>query len=148
MERVMTGGCQCGRVRYEAVVADPNAYLCHCSICRRATGGPFAAFINLPKAQVGWTALPDRYASSPVGRRSFCAACGTPLAFDYPDEDRIDMLVGSFDEPETLVPTHHFAIEQQLPAWADTSGLHGERLDENVAVMARWSRVAGEADAG
>ncbi len=144
MGRTMTGGCQCGRIRYEAVLAEPHAYLCHCSLCRRATGGPFAAFVNLPKADVGWTARPDSYRSSPIGRRGFCAACGTPLAFDYPDSDRIDLLVGSFDDPGLLAPTHHFAIEQRLPAWSDTSALHGERLDENAELQARWSNADGD----
>lgn len=35
----MTGGCQCGRIRYRVRVADPDAYLCHCRMCQRATGG-------------------------------------------------------------------------------------------------------------
>ncbi|MCP4619929.1 MAG: GFA family protein, partial [Bradyrhizobium sp.] len=30
MAEEMTGGCQCGRVRYVARVADDEAYLCHC----------------------------------------------------------------------------------------------------------------------
>ncbi len=35
----MTGGCQCGRVRYAAEVDSDDAYLCHCRMCQRATGG-------------------------------------------------------------------------------------------------------------
>lgn len=143
----MTGGCQCGRIRFSAELAEPHAYLCHCPMCRRATGGPFAAFINVAKADVRWDAPPERYRSSPIAERSFCAACGTPLAFDYPDSDRIDLLVGSLDTPEQLTPTHHFAIEHCLPAWLDTSRLKGERLDSNTELQERWSRADGRNDA-
>ena len=35
MARQMTGGCQCGRVRYVAEVEHEEAYLCHCRMCQR-----------------------------------------------------------------------------------------------------------------
>lgn len=36
----VTGGCLCGRIRYEAEVFLQNGYICHCTICRRSTGQP------------------------------------------------------------------------------------------------------------
>ena len=38
MTERMTGGCQCGRVRYAAEIDSDEAYLCHCRMCQRATG--------------------------------------------------------------------------------------------------------------
>ena len=43
MAQTMTGGCQCGRIRFEASVGGRDAYLCHCGMCRKATGGIAAA---------------------------------------------------------------------------------------------------------
>jgi len=43
MSERMTGGCQCGRVRYTVQIEDDAAYLCHCRMCQRATGGVAAA---------------------------------------------------------------------------------------------------------
>ena len=69
METV-TGGCQCGRVRYEVGIDDDDAYLCHCRMCQRATGGVSIAFKNVKKTNVRWLGSePDWYRSSPIARR-------------------------------------------------------------------------------
>ncbi|MBV8683554.1 MAG: GFA family protein, partial [Caulobacteraceae bacterium] len=67
----MTGGCQCGRVRYSAEIENDEAYLCHCNYCRRATGGVSIAFKNVPVKSVTWTLEPDWHQSSPIARRPF-----------------------------------------------------------------------------
>lgn len=140
----MTGGCQCGRIRYEAVIGDEPAYLCHCGMCRRATGGFAAAFVNLPKASVTWAREPDRYRSSAIAERGFCAACGTPLTFAFPDSDTTDLTIGSFDNPGAFVPHHHFSVETRLDGWLDTSGLPGYRLADHAPVADRWRKAVGK----
>ena len=90
----MTGGCQCGRVRYTARIVSDDAYLCHCRMCQRASGNVSVAFCNVPKANVAWQREPDYFASSPIARRGFCAACGTPLTFEYPDSEKLDLTIG------------------------------------------------------
>ena len=145
MTDVMTGGCQCGRVRYEARIDSDDAYLCHCKMCRHATGGVSIAFRNLKKADVAWTThAPDYYVSSPIARRGFCAACGTPLTFDFPDSENMDLTIGSFDEPSRFVPRHNFSIETILPHWQHTADLPGYRLDEHAATVDRWVRAVGK----
>ena len=64
MPEEMTGGCSCGRIRYTARVDNADAYLCHCRMCQRATGGVSIAFKNVKKADVAWEREPDWYASS------------------------------------------------------------------------------------
>jgi hypothetical protein len=143
--RTMSGGCQCGRVRYAARIDSDDAYLCHCRMCRRATGGVSIAFRNLRKADVEWTgAAPDYYTSSPIARRGFCSACGTPLTFEFPDSENMDLTIGSFDDPSCFVPRHHFSIETMLPHWRDTADLPGIRLDENPGTVNRWMAATGK----
>ena len=50
----MTGGCQCGAVRY-ALYEPPISTVCHCRMCQKAVGGPFAALLKLPLARFAWT---------------------------------------------------------------------------------------------
>ncbi|HET8611950.1 MAG TPA: GFA family protein [Sphingomonas sp.] len=145
MSEVVTGGCLCRRVRYEARIADDEAYLCHCNYCRRATGGVAIAFKNVRAADVTWTASePDWYPSSPIARRPFCAACGTPLGFQFLDGENMDLTVGSFDDPARFRPTSNFSIETALEAWMDVSHLSGKRLDEHAPAVDRWMKAVGK----
>ena len=139
MAGAMTGGCQCGRVRYAAQVADDDAYLCHCRMCQRATGGVSIAFKNVKRADVAWTREPDRYASSPIARRGFCSACGTPLTFEYVSgSENIDLTVGSFDDPSQFHPVTQFGVESRHGAWLDTRDLPGQRSDEYAPLVQKW----------
>jgi hypothetical protein len=144
VDQQMSGGCQCGRVRYTVSVENDDAYLCHCRMCQRATGGVSIAFKNVARADIVWVREPDRYQSSPIARRGFCAACGTPLTFEFVEGDRLDLTVGSFDLPGRFRPTSHFGIENRHPAWLDTSALPGARCDEHKPLVDRWMKTLGK----
>ena len=144
----LTGGCLCGRVRYEATPDHRDGYYCHCRMCQLATGNTRAAFFNLRKAELRWLREPAYYASSKFARRGFCAHCGTPLSFDYPDSERLDVTVGSLDDPSQLKPTTHFSVETRIAAWHAEDGLPGQRLDTNEGINKRWRAAYGDAAPG
>ena len=144
MANRMTGGCQCGRIRYVAEIDGDDAYLCHCRMCQRATGGVSIAFRNVPKAAVAWEHEPDRYRSSPFAQRGFCSNCGTPLTFEFDDGSNLDLTVGSFDDPSRFKPTSHFGKESWHPAWLDTSTLPAKRTDEHQALVDKWMNSVGK----
>lgn len=139
----MTGGCACGRIRYSAEVDGDDAYLCHCRMCQRATGSVSIALKTLRKADVSWEREPEYYASSPFARRPFCSACGTSLGFDYPDSDKTDLTVASFDDPWRFRPKHHFAVESMHRAWIDTEGLPESRSKDYQPLVDRWMKSTG-----
>lgn len=143
MTETLNGGCQCGRVRFTANLENFDAYLCHCRMCQRATGGVAAAFVNLHKDQRTWLSEPDWYRSSPIAQRPFCSQCGTPLGFEYPDAARCDLTVGSFDDPSRFAPTSHFGVEALHEAWLDTRGLERMRCDEYPSLVERWAKSVG-----
>jgi hypothetical protein len=135
----MGGGCQCGRVRYRADVSAAEAYLCHCRMCQRATGGFAASFVQLPIEAVTWESKPDWYASSPIASRAFCSACGSPLGFRFNQGAKgIDLTFGSFDDPSGFVPQTHAGAESLHEAWIDTSALPRQRSNETQSVVSRW----------
>lgn len=139
MTAIRTGGCQCGSVRYAAEVPGDEAYLCHCRMCQRATGGVAAAFIQVRRAGVKWSGEPEWYQSSPIAQRPFCPACGTPFGFAYLDSDLMDLTIGSFDDPSGFRPTLHSGAEGLHEAWLDTSALPRMRSDEIESVVKHWN---------
>lgn len=144
MDKMMSGGCQCGRIRYAARVADNEAYLCHCRMCQRATGGFAAAFVHVKQAGVEWQRPPEWYDSSPIAHRSFCSQCGTPLGFAFRDGDAMDLTLGSFDDPSGFVPIAHAGAESMHEAWLDTRDLPRQRSDETESVVGRWQAAGLE----
>ena len=140
----MSGGCACGKVRYVATVENDEAYLCHCRMCQKATGSISIAFKNMKKADVRWEGEPDWYASSPIARRPYCAACGTSLGFEFPDSENMDLTVASFDDPSRFRPVHHFGAESMHRAWINTEGLPELRTEEHQGLVDRWMKTVGK----
>ncbi|MCR9220601.1 MAG: GFA family protein [Alphaproteobacteria bacterium] len=114
---LLTGGCQCGAVRYALYAAPERVHLCHCRMCQRATGGPFAALAPVRRADMDWTrGAPSERRSSAHAARGFCAACGTPLSFRHLDGDWIDVTIGSLDDPDAVAPRFNYGVESRV-AW-------------------------------
>jgi hypothetical protein len=141
---VLGGGCLCGAVRYEVRSDKREGYYCHCRMCQLAFGNTRAAFVNLARDEVRWLAEPRWYASSKIARRGFCGNCGTPLAFEYLDSPRMDLSLGSFDEPSQFRPVSHFAVETRIAGWHAEDGLPGERFDSYTALVERWKKAYGD----
>jgi hypothetical protein len=146
MPETLTGGCQCGRIRYAVLVDDDTADLCHCRMCQRATGGVFAAWKSVAREALTWTTIePERFRSSAIACRGFCRMCGTPLTFEYAQgSDEVDVSVGSFDDPYRFRPAKQFAVECRHEEWVDTRGLPGIRTDENPNTRDRWITAVGK----
>ena len=117
---VATGGCQCGAVRY-ALSAAPEASICHCRMCQKAVGGPFAALASVARADLAWTrGAPTLFESSSLASRGFCRECGTPLTYQARslDGDKIEVTIGSLDDPGLAAPQKQFGVESRV-RWFD-----------------------------
>ncbi len=144
-EPALTGGCQCGVVRYR-LHATPTFSLCHCRMCQKAVGGPFAAFAMLPTIDLTWTrGAPTLFASSSLAQRGFCAACGTPLTYQGPDRTRIEVTTGSLDRPQEAAPTEQFGIESRLPWLATLAAMPGQPTQAKFAGLVSHQHPDGEA---
>ena len=93
----LTGGCQCGAVRFSAKRLG-RASICHCRMCQKAFGGFFGPLVTA--FGVTWTrGEPAWFQSSNKVRRGFCGECGTPLAYDF-GASAIELAIGAFDNPD------------------------------------------------
>lgn len=115
-DRVLTGGCHCRAVRYEAEGPARHETLCHCSICRRTTGAPAVAWVTVAAATFRFVCgEPTRYRSTRGGTRSFCPRCGTQLTFQLDAlRKEMDLTTASLDDPERYPPKDHTYTASRL----------------------------------
>jgi len=62
-------GCQCGAIRFALKAAPVKISICHCRMCQKAAGAPFASFADIEKDDFAWTAASRRH-SAPLDRRA------------------------------------------------------------------------------
>ena len=127
----ITGGCQCGAVRYALLAEPTNPHICHCRMCQKAFGSYFAPLAGVPIAALEITrgTIATFRSSDPV-ERGFCAACGTPLSFRDIDAPRISIALGSLDEPEKIRPLKQSGIEAKLSWFGTLAELPGDKTTE------------------
>jgi len=82
MELPQTGGCQCGKVRYEITQAPQSVYTCHCTACQRLTSSAFSMGLVVAEAAFHLSGVEpkplQRVADSGrVNTRLVCPECGS-----------------------------------------------------------------------
>ena len=102
-----TGGCYCGAVKFTVSGEPEQVLVCHCPDCRRSVGAQSVGWLIVEDAQFEWLAgTPRGFQSSPSVTRTFCDACGTALTWvGSQNPGRIDVTIGSMDDPDRFVPT-------------------------------------------
>jgi hypothetical protein len=107
----LTGGCQCGAVRFHATSPRDSA-ICHCRMCQKAFGNYFAPLVTVEKLE--WTrGEPTFFRSSNLAERGFCAKCGTPLLYRG-DNGSIEIAAGALDDPQAAAPRTQINIADRL----------------------------------
>jgi hypothetical protein len=135
----LTGGCQCGAIRF-AIEGDPGrASICHCRMCQKAFGAFFGPLVSAP--QMRWTrGAPKYFASSNRARRGFCENCGTPLSFE-PDDGPVELAIGALDNPAAAEPVIQHAMESRLPWLSELSALPTRTAAETADVAGYYASV-------
>lgn len=111
------GGCLCGGLRYEFTAPLQDIAHCHCSTCRRSSGGIVTTWISVPLASFRWLAgIPREYASSATCTRSFCPTCGAQLTlFTRLSPQSLDITIATLDEPALAPADRHIWVQSRLP---------------------------------
>jgi hypothetical protein len=118
----LTGGCQCGAVRYRVEGTVVDAGVCHCRMCQKAGGNFGMAFFGAPDIEFTRGA-PAAFESSPGVLRGFCCDCGTPLFMRYAGQP-YDVTIGSLDRPDDVPPLRsQVGIESECRWFRDLAGV-------------------------
>ncbi|WP_428982533.1 GFA family protein [Oricola indica] len=131
MAEEITGGCQCGAVRYRVETELDNPHLCHCRMCQKAAGNYFMPLAGAAREAVMVTrGDPGWFHSSDIVRRGFCRDCGTPLFFDPVDSGHMLVTLGSLDDPSRYKPVSEDSVESRVPFVAEWTGVR-QKVSEN-----------------
>lgn len=133
IDGAISGGCQCGAVRYHATAVLDTSHICHCRMCQKAVGNFFAALIGIPRDAFAWTrGTPALFQSSDPVTRGFCRDCGTPLLYDYATSAHLNVTTGSLDNPAAFPPQVQFGAEGRMPWYGDMCALADEGSTEDT----------------
>jgi len=130
----ITGGCQCGAVRYALNAEPQTAVICHCRMCQKAFGSPFAAVFSVSKTALELTrGKISAFKSSAKVQRGFCNSCGTPLTIGFMPSENINIAIASLDEPHRVRPAAQYGVESRLSWTNDIAALPAQTTDEAFA---------------
>ena len=135
MDNLISGGCLCGKVRYNVLEKDLTGTYCHCRDCQKTTG---SAFIFAFPIESNKFVLIDGHMSSHTRKsdngltvtNNFCPGCGTTVFFGNIDSPYpIWIQSGTLDKPEIVKATQQIWTKRRLP-WCDIdTGIPGYKED-------------------
>lgn len=104
MSTTITGGCQCGAVRYESAGEPIVGAICHCDNCKKFSGTGHAVNMVVPAEDFTVTGALSTYSyKSEAGSdmvRYFCPVCGSPVyGHGSGNPAAVVLRVGGFDDP-------------------------------------------------
>jgi hypothetical protein len=121
---LLSGGCLCGGVRFEVEAPLLSASWCHCSRCRRRTGGPASVQARIASGSlriVSGAELVRSYRPAEGFAKDSCSECGSQLWSRDPDDGLVHSVrLGAFDGDPGIRPSYHqfvadAAVWDELP---------------------------------
>jgi hypothetical protein len=119
----LAGSCHCGYVTYQVDQERlDDVANCHCSICRRCSGGTFVTWATVPREHFAWlTHTPAVYRATPESERYFCPRCGAQLALVTGlAPGSIDITVATLERVDDFAPGKEIWVANKI-AWVQLS---------------------------
>ncbi|MDC0659094.1 GFA family protein [Leisingera sp. SS27] len=93
---MIKGSCLCGDIRFETSAQPKGASMCHCSQCRKQSGGIWASAQVCDEdltiiGPVSW------FEATPQAKRGSCQRCGSFLFWKGTAEDTTSFALGAVD---------------------------------------------------
>lgn len=113
MTGALNGRCLCGAVQFTFEPAEPEVDACHCTMCRRWTGGPGLSIKVKGTPAVTGGENVAVYKSSEWAERQFCKTCGTHLFFSAPSFNYFGVSAGTVDNLAGFSMTTEIFIDRK-----------------------------------
>ncbi|MEM5474567.1 GFA family protein [Hoeflea sp. AS60] len=141
----LTGGCQCGRVRYRLLAQPLVFYLCHCTECQRHTSSAFGESLRFMREALdvdpGLSCVTRMSESGKKRQGWFCPDCGVRIWHSTSGSAEINIKAGTLDDTSWLVPAGHIWCSSKQPFMKiseDELSYEGQPTDSYEALKLRW----------
>jgi hypothetical protein len=117
---MIEGSCLCGRIRFEIDGKVSAYWLCHCSKCRRVSGGPFATAALCRRSHFRWLAGEDEVARFDTGSgyiRTFCRKCGSPAPLVQEGQRSVLLMPGTLNAEYDASLARHIFVGSKAGWW-------------------------------
>lgn len=110
MNKMTSGGCACGDIRFEIAGEPVFQNHCQCLDCQKRSGTGHSSYmtfrgreaVHITGSASHWEVTAD---SGHAKTHAFCARCGTPVYLTFAGmPDLIAVHVGALDDPSTFTP--------------------------------------------
>ncbi|MGH3084947.1 MAG: GFA family protein [Gaiellaceae bacterium] len=116
----MQGSCQCGRVRFEVAGPFTSVSYCHCTTCKKISGGVGTASGRTGSEDITLLEGPElieTYQPHEGSAKSFCRVCGSNLfGGGWPDSEQSSVRLSAIDSGLEQKPEKHIFV-RSVAAW-------------------------------
>ncbi|TDR31828.1 GFA family protein [Hydromonas duriensis] len=128
MTAIASGSCLCDQVAYEISGHLGVFQYCHCSRCRKFTGGAHAANILVSPEQFKWTRgeeLLGRFEpeATKYFATTFCRHCGSSLPWLTKTGKAVVVPAGTLDDDPNIRPMQNIFCDSMAAWYVDASEL-------------------------
>ncbi len=142
----LTGGCQCGQLRYRVTEPPLTLYCCHCTECQAQSSSAFGMSLRVPAGGVhldGEYSSYVRDAGKPTAAEGvFCPQCGSRIVHRGRGADSGSSIkAGTLEYKSWLEPVGHIWTSS-AQSWMKLEGLTYEKQpdDDYGALIEAFSK--------
>lgn len=146
----LTGGCQCGLIRYRMLAEPLVFYLCHCRECQRQTSSAFGESLRFRREHLdagpGLRCILRQSESGKQREGWFCPDCGVRIWHGTQGSAEINLKAGTLDDTSWLVPAGHIWTRSKqhfVTISADDMTYETQPADNYAALKQRWEQMTG-----
>jgi hypothetical protein len=111
--KTLNAKCLCQKVSVIATDVKAHVDSCHCSMCRKWSGGPLLALDCGTQVEFDGQQHISTFSSSDWAERGFCNNCGTHLFYRLKESNQYIMPAGLFDNLEDAEFTTQIFIDEK-----------------------------------
>ena len=115
-QKLTTGQCYCGNVRFSINNLQPRLMTCHCTICQQLSAADCVSYAHSPLTEFSWLQGQQHMTylqTSEDTIRPFCSRCGSQLPIVYEPMKQVFVPAVLLDTSEEMKVSGHCFVRSK-----------------------------------